>query len=534
MIDLVEAFYNRSLGVNTGFDSKYVKVVRDNQTVQQVLDSITDASETKQYLVLVPPGHELEYFDWKPYVTVKFLDNLEERWKLDDLEGWDELDNWQFNRLSAELEPYAGGSAHRIKMVGQEGVGLFYMKWHEPLDLRKYQGIMFDLWFENSDSASTTGVAVRTYFDGSNWVGTKGWSNHAVGSYQRTVFLPFGVEQWRYNYLSSFDVVDWSNVSLRLRFYIDVGVTVKIANIRLVRTCPYPAIFLRTDDDEVKDNFRIQAIREVVNRGYPIIWAVVTHGIYEISSDDRFPPVELLRELESTGFVNIVNHSVSHPKFSESEVDEKETIFQVEASRYFYERLGFKSALNWWAHPYVSTSPTLDRILDEYGYLRVEGKMCGTPISEFLSYGNGDIPQYFYPLKKGGIQTLLFHHYDLYSEEGLNQLLSTIDNLSQYCRFIGLRDIERMMNTPRATVTNRQQPTLFQVLDSDFKMRFYHKQVFLDPNGTDRNINIKTYMMRPGDTFLIVNTGTSGRLIVDPGGLNKVIDPGQAATFIYY
>ena len=47
--------------------------VKPNQTIQEVIDSITDASSTKPYVVIVPPGHEEESYINKSYIYVIHL-----------------------------------------------------------------------------------------------------------------------------------------------------------------------------------------------------------------------------------------------------------------------------------------------------------------------------------------------------------------------------------------------------------------------------------------------------------------------------
>ena len=131
--------WGNSEGSDNNFNIKNLKFVEENQTVQQVLDSITDASENNQYLVLVPSGHETEYFEWKKYVTVKFLDNLDERWQLDELEGWNNLNSWIIpSGFIASIEQTDEGDW--IKLTSQTGSR--YLEYAQPLDLRKYQGLL--------------------------------------------------------------------------------------------------------------------------------------------------------------------------------------------------------------------------------------------------------------------------------------------------------------------------------------------------------------------------------------------------------
>ena len=513
-----------------GFDTNKVKVVRDNQTVQQVLDSITNASETNKYLVLVPSGHELEYFDWKPNVEVKFLDNLDERWQLDELEGWDDLSNWEFHSgfQKEVVEDYEG---KQIKLTNQSGTA-DYMRFNPNIDLRRYQGILLRFKFPVTDVDSPTSVRIRTYFieTGGGWVGTMTWANLGVGDYDRFLFLPFGIDKFNLQYVDV-NKVDWSAVRLEFRFTgLKTNDIVYLSNFKLVRTFPYPCIFLRTDDSNISGNYRVAALREFIKMNFPALWAVEAKRIKDVTTSSIFYPTPgLLHELQKTGFINITNHSFSHPNFKA--VDEKETLFEVEVSRFIFERLGLKDALRWWVNPGASTNPSLEKILKAFGYISVYSRNSEIPVS-ILDYS--DIPDNFQPLKKGGIVTLLFHAYNVNTEEEFNELMNKVDNLKQFCRFVGIRDIERLMNNSHEKFSPRQtKPTLFQVLDSDFEMYFYHKQLFLDPNGSDRNINVQPYELRPGDLALIVNTGTTGNLVFDPSGLNLTIQPGQSANVIY-
>lgn len=52
--------------------SANVKTVRDNKSIQSVIDSITDASESNLYVVMVPPGHESETFTEASNIYVQF------------------------------------------------------------------------------------------------------------------------------------------------------------------------------------------------------------------------------------------------------------------------------------------------------------------------------------------------------------------------------------------------------------------------------------------------------------------------------
>jgi len=511
------------------FVTDNVIVVKENQTVQQVLDSITNASETNKYLVLVPSGHELEYFDWKPNVEVKFLDNLDERWRLDELEGWDDLSNWAIGG-GFQAEVVTDWEGNQIKLTFQDGYHGMYFR--DNLDLRKYQGILFRFKFPVTNINAPTSILTQIDFTGTNagHIKLSTWANMGVGSYDRYLFLPFNVDSYDLDYVD-LSKLDWSSIRLRLMIgNASNGDELYLSDFKLVRTFPYPCILLRTDDSYI-NNLRVTALKEFVRQKIPAMWAIIANQINQVTdNNDQLPSPGLLHELQQTGLINIVNHSFSHPNFKE--ISDKDTLFQVESSRFIFERLGLKDALKWWVNPYGSTNPLLEKTLKEFGYMSVYSHHSGIPIASNLAYPY--VPDNFQPLKKGGIVTLLFHATEVDTEEHFNELMNKVNNLRQYCRFVSLRDIERLMNNSHEKFSPRQtKPTLFQVLDSDFDMYFYHKQLFLDPNGTDRNINVQPYELRPGDPALIVNTGSTGNLIFDSSGLNLTIQPGQSANVIY-
>jgi len=47
-----------------------IKVVQPGQSIQSVIDSISDASTDNPYVVIVPPGHEEGYIIFKPYIYI--------------------------------------------------------------------------------------------------------------------------------------------------------------------------------------------------------------------------------------------------------------------------------------------------------------------------------------------------------------------------------------------------------------------------------------------------------------------------------
>jgi len=506
-----------------------ILIVGNNETVQQVLDKIEDASEEKKYLVLVPSGHETEYFEWKKYVTVKFLDNLDERWQLDELEDWNNLNSWIIpSGFIASIEQTDEGDW--IKLTSQTGSR--YLEYAQPLDLRKYQGLLVRFKFTVSDKTNPASIRVRCYFpNNAGWIDSGTWSNMGAGDYDKIVFLPFSYDSYDFSNVN-LPEIDWSSVTIRFYFTGNQPpATVYVSSFMLVRTFPYPCVFLRTDDSYIKDTFRVDALREFIRRKYPAIWAIIAREIYKVSCNaSTDTSAKVLYELQQSGYISIVNHSFSHPHFDD--LDERDTLSQVSMSRYIFERLGLRDALNWWANPYGSTNSYLEKYLKELGYMSVYSKTNPVPVISSLSYD--DVPDSFYPLKKGGIVTLLFHASDVDSEEKFNELLSKIDTLEQYSRFVGIKNLERLMNSSQERFLPRQtEPALYETLDSDFTMYFYHKQLFLDPNGTDRNINVQTYELRPGDTFLIVNTGASGNLVFDPSGANITISPSSSIKVVY-
>ncbi len=505
-----------------GFDTNKVKVVRDNQTVQQVLDSITDASETNKYLVLVPSGHELEYFDWKPNVEVKFLDNLDERWKLDELEGWDDLSNWTIGTaFTASIETIQGQNF--LKLSVDDVNGSKNISFNGNFDLRKYQGISLTI---KSSSASLNSYIIDI---NGNFIE----SVYLRASWETYIdcFIPFNFDKNEGAYCNN---IDWENIN-KFSFYVDTSnnVDILIGSLKLVRTFPYPCLFLRTDDSSLGSAFnRVVVLEELERRKIPVIWAIIAGRIgWNESYSMLYPKPELLRRLQNRGYISVVNHSYNHPNFFDIRDNEKDTLFQIESSRFIFERLGLKDALNWWVNPYGSANGYLIQQLKEYGYKSVYPEYEQVPLCITDQNGFNDKT---YITKKGGIATLLFHLTEIDTDEKIEMFLNNIDNILQTHRPISIRDIERLMNNSHEKFSPRQtKPTLFQVLDSDFDMYFYHKQLFLDPNGTDRNINVQPYELRPGDPALIVNTGSTGNLIFDPSGLNLTIQPGQSANVIY-
>ena len=59
--------------------NKNIKIVAPGQTIQSVIDSITDASEDNPYVVIVPPGHEDDKIvlsnSKARYITLIYPDN---------------------------------------------------------------------------------------------------------------------------------------------------------------------------------------------------------------------------------------------------------------------------------------------------------------------------------------------------------------------------------------------------------------------------------------------------------------------------
>jgi len=513
-------------------NDKNVVVVQKNQTVQQVLDSITDASETNKYLVLVPSGHENEYFDWKPNVEVKFLDNLEERWQLNELEGWDDLDNWDIGDIfTPSIENIQGENWLKLTVTGTSGRSIYFRQCPSFL---KYQGLLVTIKFTNKTTSQNINFEWRIFDQNSSYIKTAILEEFGVGEHQVSFFIPFNYDTYHLSHVNG--QFDWENISsIKVTLGgIEAGDEILFKDFKLVRTFPYPCLFLRTDDSSLASNYnRVRVLHEIERRKIPIIWAIIAKDInWEFELNNNLPTPEMLQEFQSRGFVSIVNHSFSHPNFCDDLQDnEKDTLFEVEASRYIFERLGLKDALRWWVYPYGSTNYYLQKYLKEFGYKSVYNSrnvvpLCLPTFSIFL--------EQTYNLKKGGIATFLFHSYDIGSDEEVESLLNRIDNILQTHRPISIRDIERLMNNSYEKFSPRQtQPTLYKVLDSDFDMYFYHKQLFLDPNGADRNINVQPYELRFGDKALIVNVGSSGNLIFDPSGLNLSIQPGQSANVIY-
>jgi len=515
------------------FVTDNVIVVRDNETVQQVLDSITDASETNKYLVLVPSGHELEYFDWKPNVEVKFLDNLDERWQLDELEGWDDLSNWDIgSAYTPTIEDIQGKNWLKVVVSDASGGRSLYFK--NVRNLLKYQGFITTVKFTNKTVSQNFRIECYVWDNNNSYIKNSYFDSYGIGQHELALFVPFNFDTYKSHYING--QFDWKNIKyIRILLSnIEDGDEILFSNFKLVRTFPYPCLFLRTDDSSLGSNYnRVRVLKEIENRKLSIIWAIIAENInWQFGFNNNLPTPEMLQEFQDKSYISVVNHSFSHPNFHDDLQDnEKDTLFQVEASRAIFERLGLKDALRWWVNPYGSTNYYLQKYLKEFGYKSVYNTrnvvpLCLPTFSTFL--------EQTYNLKKGGIATFLFHSYDLGSEEAIEDLLNQIDNILQTHRPISIRDIERLMNNSHEKFSPRQtKPTLFQVLDSDFDMYFYHKQLFLDPNGTDRNINVQSYELRPGDPALIVNTGSTGNLIFDPSGLNLTIQPGQSANVIY-
>jgi len=528
--------------------AKNIKIVRDNETIQKVLDSITDASDSNRYMVFVPPGHENERFIYPhkkaQYVKLQYLANPEGKFQYELWDGCEDLTDWSASNATLELDETNATQGNYCIKVTASGSGNVKIKKDGEFDFSNYQGLMIDVKCKLYDIKS---VYLHFFSVSNNWAKPY-WYSYVVflpadaplekGSELINLTLYFNFA--KISETIGFDFANFKQLTLTFVPRLSRNISnVYVDNIRLIKTFPYPVFLFRTDDINSSIHSVIEKMNILGLRGCLNVTRMMENSGYTLPYLKRF---------YNEGW-DIVNHSFSHFNFGNIDPDEALVRHEVLGMKRWLEENGFLRTLNLWCTPGHSINSNLVKLLYKEQILPVSGY-----INNILCLGAGGSDQHsfigknfndnnshsvildslnnFLSYNMHGIVTHLAHTRDdtNYTDEMLQEYL---DFIQEHFVIMTYSDILKKIPFDFTKQQLAKHTGYKATLSGDFEYKYGDGEILaLDAGGVDRNVT-PTNEFPPFCKTTIINTGSTGNLIFDPSGLNLTIQPGQSANVIY-
>ncbi len=502
-----------------------IKYVKDSETIQNVIDSITDSSITKPYVVRVPPGtHFKESYSTvgKPYIKVIYEDNPDDKFQIVPWDRCESLTGWTISGTGWSL---AIDSTHKT-----EGDNCFYIhsnaggasyadiiKTGLNLDWRGYNGILFD--FE-------VNTAEITYITPIVYIGTPNLN------FQFDMFVPAGTQKGKNVFMPFIFDADTTTLNgiteVRMRLSLKAAYTgtvdAYIDNIRLIRTTPCKTAILRYDDGLVTQWNNINYIEKRGWKG--------NFGVYSspIDYNAAFMTTDQLKKLHSNGH-EIINHSSSHVNFSVT-VDKPTAYSEIINCKNWLQKNGFVRSLYIFIDPYTHSNEYAMNCLQENGMISAYNKWGRYPSFIYSVSDTAFTIPTIYGDDIGGIHQFLIHtitnttNYETFLawvEANYSKVITLKEALDMYPDDFELSIISSII--PGGNLTTMTGAETFTIKDGSIFIK--------DPGGAARTFN-------PSGTFppfyqvTVINTADAAEPITfDSTGLNLSIAQNQRGIFAY-
>jgi hypothetical protein len=510
--------------------SKYEKTVTDQQTIQQVIDSIPVmqgdlvSGITNPYVVKVPPGHEKEYYSLvkdandsasdKRNVKVIFENNPDNMFEISLFNSCESLDKWNSNNGSLSLlEGVFSAGTKGIRSVTSDP-GTPYIRYSnyesETYDWRAYQGILIDVKV-NSDEITTLKFQI---FDASGNIYSKASYS---SSYEGAVFFSFFDEGGE-----SATVIDFSAIT---KFYITAGrevgytddITVDFDNLRLVRTSPTNVAILRFDDC-MNEHWETQ--KYVMDKGFRGCYAI-NNPMACLTSYVTKIGINNIKQMQANGN-DIINHTVSMD--NASLYDRAVNEYQYKAMRKFLNKFGLNKAGNVFINPGGASISYLEDCLLEHGAYSVYSEYgfpsgiagIDTPSSTVQATAAAFLAQ-----KRGGILQLMMHTIsDASDYADFQDFLDWVE--ANFSKVIVFSDMIKMIplgynnKQPYSNTGSGAKVLRKETLTENAKVYFFDEVLHLDPGGSNRDV-LPIDVFYAGQTLQILNTADAAEtLTFDP------------------
>lgn len=499
-----------------------VCIVPRCDTIQSVIDSITDSSVDNPYVVMVPPGHEKEFYSLvrnaadvasdKRNVKVIFENNPTGEFQFDQFDACDVTTNWVGRSASVLTldsdHNFEGSNCFKITESTTGNMGI--QKTVAALfDIRGYQEVVMDVAF---DTAEIKEIQMLMYDEGNAHFNFSRINYTNMGYIRTTVSFPLF-------FSGTSNAFDYSKVHLfRLTFSRRSGYTgtctAYVDNIRFMKTTPYNTAILRFDDST--DEHATIARKLLDNKGWKGTFLVTQPTGWGSASKLS---MEQIKSMDRAGH-DIINHTIEHPVFTSIGV--ADTWYNVNGMTSVLEYMGITKTQTIFGNPSGSSNEYLRELLIQSGTTSVYPGYNLFPASIMgLSDPNFTIPtglQRIVDRNVGGIVQLMFH--TITNETNfLNRLDWIAENFSEI--IVATDVIDRFPNAYKSTINQQKDYGFEDILTDNFRLYFFHgSNILLDPNGVNRKVtpvqsspNGGLFNFRPFHKIEIINTADAAETL---------------------
>ena len=499
--------------------SKYEITVTDQQTIQQVIDSIPVmqgdlvSGIINPYVVKVPPGHETDYYSLvrdasdtasdKRNVKVIFEDNPDGKFIVDGYDMCNSLSNWG-GVVSLDSD-YNFEGEYGFTTDSAAANPTFSKGTSSGLDVSKYQGFLIDIDCSTDEVSAITLImysvsdteydSFETSLDGSR------------GHFRGTVYIPFLPR----TYNSSFDYADISQ--FRFEFARRTGftdpITAYMDNIRLVRGCQDKKVILRFDDARA-DHWTV-AKKLLDARGWKGCFGVT-------GPDSMISPAKMsiqqMKAMHANGH-DIINHTIEHANFEA--LSPEESYFNFQCGVNFLNINGIKT-VDLFINPGHTSNQYLIEHLETAGVTSMHAgyNFFPVPLYEISdpAFSITTELQAAIDIPKGGVIQILAH--ELTNETNFSTFLDWVEvNFSEV--ILASNVLEKLPSIYRRRFQNNLSSGVSKTLSADFSVYQWHgESLFIDPGGAARDI-IPIGSFKPFSKISIINTADAAEtLTFDP------------------
>ncbi len=512
-----------------------LKIVQENQTIQEIIDSCPSAEGnlkdgfTNPYVVRVPPGHEKEFYSLvrnaadeasdKRNVKVIFEDNPEGMFQTELFDNCESLDGWSVLGGTMEIDTgYRFDKEACIKLTSGTQTTVILQKTDLSLDLRKYQGIILTLDINPEDFSGVILYALDS---------TGKYSYYYSKAYItgiNTVCLFFAKT-------TDSEYPDMSNITtFRLRiFSSSESNNVYIGNIQFFRTTQTPVALLRFDDGTY-DHFKY--LSEIESRGWKGAFGLILKHINE----NNYLSVSDIKKMHKLGH-SLVNHSFSHPQ-PFNEITNSQAHYEVMTNYRWQILLGLKRTFPFFFPPGGAAHPEAERCIQRQGGMNMYPQANAFPCSitgvsspDFSTEGL----ERFITSRRGGICQIMIHTIPDANIDAYRNFLDYVE--THFSMVIPLDQIPKLFPSDWPI---KFEPSFYifdggqtKTLTEDITISLYEGNSFsFDPGGSARNvipITNKGISYEIGNQITIINTADAAEtLTFDPSFITNGTHDGDA------
>ena len=505
-------------------------VVQSGQTIQAVIDSITDAAVDNFYEVRVPPGHETEKYTGKPYITVVEMGEKQlfsndypsnRNILISDFEVVDEWTTWGSPTLSiSNTEQVRGDYCLRAITTSDTGFKLYKAgSWD-------FTGYDFSIFAK----AVNAKIFYLDFYDNASHGATFYLLNNETIPFSE--MFQYQMSKWRPKGGTSSNI-DWTNI-IQIRIWVvpvtGETATVYLDNLEAIRTYPYPLAILRFDDGYNNCDSNARPVLQSFN--YRGILGIITNEI----GNGAYLTAKQIQNFDALGW-DACSHTHTHLHLKN--ITNSQVTQELLVSKRILENLGISRGSRFFIVPYGGLSEYTNHALKEIKKYYAISFLNASADGGVLVYGNNlyhvenvsvtsatlstTLDMITTLSEQNGLIVLTMHHV---LPSGGNITPTELTELCQHLKDNGVRVVtaselyDDIIQGGTPTVSSLAASTkivIEELMTGNLEFEPFEGDIYyLDPGGNHRNFS-PSEAFEIGTEIILINTADAAEnLIFDP------------------